>query len=435
MEKRFYFILLFVFCNAGFLMAQPGWNWPDDKKTAEEKQVLYSDYMRSKNYEASVPHLKWLLDNAPSLNASIYINGAKIYTALEEKESDAARKKVLRDSVLLMYDLRIKYFPDEEPDVVNRKSYVAYKYLKDDRARYQELYDLFTRTYELNNPKDLLPNNLVAYMDVIRRYKKTGGDISDELILEKYEMVSQVIDEKKKIGKNVAFLEKSQENVDKLLAATITVDCNFIQENLGPKLKEDPENTKLAKNILKLTFAGECWDVPIGLEAAQNVHGKEPEYGLAKFIGNKCKQNGDYDCATKYYEQAISLTDENIKKADIYIQLASINVKRGQKSAARSNALKAVANDPSKREAYKLIGDLYFGSYEDCRKGENKVHDRAVFIAAYEMYKKAGNNSAMANAKSQFPSQEELFLYNMEVGQSYTVGCWVNETITLQKRD
>ena len=61
--------------------------------------------------------------------------------------------------------------------------------------------------------------------------------------------------------------------------------------------------------------------------------------------------------------------------------------------------------------------------------------DRAVFIAAYAMYQKAGNSSAMANAKSQFPSQEELFLYNMEVGQSYTVGCWINETITLQKRD
>jgi len=435
MEKRFYFILLIILCNTGLLIAQPGWNWPDDKKTAEEKQVLYSDYMRSKNYSAALSHLKWLFDNAPSLNASIYINGAKIYSALEEKEKDKARQTILRDSVLLMYDLRVKYFPDEEADVLNRKSYSAYKYLKDDRARYQELYDLFTRTYEINNPKDLLPNNLVAYMDVIRRYKKTGGDISDETVLEKYELVTEVIEEKKKLGKNVAFLDKSQENIDKLLAATITVDCNFIQENMGPKLKADPENTKLAKNILKLTFAGECWDAPIGLEAAQNVHGKEPEYGLAKFIGNKCKQNGDYDCAVKYYEEAISLTDENVKKSDIYIQMASISLKRGQKGQARSNALKAVANDPSKKEAYKLIGDLYFGSYEQCKEGENKVYDRAVFIAAYEMYKKAGNSAAMNNAKSQFPSQEELFLYNMEVGQTYTVGCWINETVTLQRRD
>jgi hypothetical protein len=40
----------------------------------------------------------------------------------------------------------------------------------------------------------------------------------------------------------------------------------------------------------------------------------------------------------------------------------------------------------------------------------------------------------MNNAKSQFPSAEELFNENKKEGDSMTVGCWINESVTLQKR-
>ena len=61
--------------------------------------------------------------------------------------------------------------------------------------------------------------------------------------------------------------------------------------------------------------------------------------------------------------------------------------------------------------------------------------DRGVFLAAYKMYEKAGNNAQMKASKEQFPSIEEIFNEGMEEGESITVGCWINESVTLKRRD
>lgn len=411
--------------------AQGGWNWPEDKATAETKNALYSDALRANNYRAAANHLFWLLKNAPDLNPSIYINGAKIYAGLAEQEKDKAKQTVYADSALLMYDLRIKYF-NEEADVLNRKAYEAYKYYKDDKAKYDELLQMFKKTFELNG-NDVLGVNTIAYMDIIRRAKLSGGTMTDEEILADYDIISQAIDAKI-AEQNSSTYKSYKDKIDAMLSEVVTVDCNFIENNLGPKLKSNPDDLGNAKKIISLSLTGKCTDSPLFMEAAKIVHQKEPNYAIARVIALKAKADGDLDTATKYFEQALTLTDQNTQKAEIYMELADLASRKGQKSAARDYALKAVGADPSRNEAYTFIGDLYFKSYEQCKGGENIVHDRGVFLAAYEMYKRGGSSARMANAKEQFPSAEEIFTYNMEVGQSLTVGCWINETVTIQKR-
>ena len=55
-------------------------------------------------------------------------------------------------------------------------------------------------------------------------------------------------------------------------------------------------------------------------------------------------------------------------------------------------------------------------------------------ISDYEMYQKAGNSKQMEAAKSQFPSIEEIFNESYEEGQKITVDCWINESVTIQRR-
>mgnify|MGYP006202423453 CR=1 FL=1 len=191
---------------------------------------------------------------------------------------------------------------------------------------------------------------------------------------------------------------------------------------------------KTAKKIISFSLKGGCTDTPLFMEAAKIVHEKEPNYSIARVIALRAKADNDFETALKHFEEALTLTDQNTEKADIYMELADIAAKRGQKNSARDYALKAVGTDPSKKEAYTFIGDLYFKSYEQCKGGENIVKDRGVFLAAYEMYQRGGASSRMQSAKEQFPSAEEIFTYNMQVGQELTVGCWINETVTIQKR-
>ena len=173
-----------------FSTANAQWNWPDDKATAEEKNALYTDNFKQGNYRAAANHLSWLLTNAPNLNKSIYINGVKIYNGLAGEATDNAKKIAFQDSVLLLYDLRIKYFGDEGK-VLNRKAFDAYKYYKGDKDRYEELFMLFKSTFELNGNK-VMDMNLLPYMDIIRRYKISDGNISDQEVLDIYEEIVKI---------------------------------------------------------------------------------------------------------------------------------------------------------------------------------------------------------------------------------------------------
>ena len=77
------------------LLAQPGWNWPENKAEAEEKNVLYTDYLKEGNCEAALEPHNWLLDSVPHLHVSLYQNGIKIYQCLIKNEKDRDKRNQL----------------------------------------------------------------------------------------------------------------------------------------------------------------------------------------------------------------------------------------------------------------------------------------------------------------------------------------------------
>lgn len=426
--KHLFSLVLVISATAA--IAQPGWNWGDSVDKAKEKNALYADFVKAENWEAAIGPHSWLLKNTPDLNASIYINGAKIYEGLAESTADKAKTLEYQEKALEMYDLRIKYFGDEA-DVLNRKANTAYKYYKGTQSKYPELYALFTKAFDVNGV-DFYTANLTAYMDVIRRFKLTGGDVSDEVVFEKYTKIMDTFEAIKANGGNADKIERYEDIVNKMLTATVDVNCDFIIQKLGPKFYET-KDVNLAKKIFALMIQQKCTDDPLAMEAAVVVNEQAPDYGIAKFIAQKAAADGDKPRAQEYFEKAVELTDDNSKKSEVYLSLARTQA-GSSKSSARSSARRALAFDPSNKEAYVFIGDLYMNSYDDCKGGESRVKDRGVFLAAYEMYQKAGDSQRMASAKAQFPSIEEIFNENMTEGQSLTVGCWINETVKLERR-
>ncbi|MEQ9422773.1 MAG: hypothetical protein RJQ09_00040 [Cyclobacteriaceae bacterium] len=426
----FSMVLLF----SGSVISQPGWNWPaDQEEKAKEKNALYGDALKIGDHKNAAKNLRWLLTNAPDLNASLYINGAKIYEALADDEENAAQSIAYADSAMIMYDLRIKYFGEEE-EVLNRKAFKAYKYYKGEKSKYGEVFELFKKAFEING-NEIFDNNLVAYMDVVRRHKLTGGSLTDVEVIEIYGQLNDIIDFKLQSTNNEGRLETYRDQIDKLLTATVTVDCEFVENNLAPKVEADPSDLKMAKKVFQLLLTGKCSDSPYFVQTARIVNEAEPNYGMAVVIAKKLSAEKDYEVAETYYNQALSLTEEETKKGEVMMDLAKMYNARGLKSQARSNALKAVQFDQAvASEAYTMIGHLYMGSYDECRKGVSKVEDRGVFLAAHEMYRKAGNSEGMRSSKEQFPSIEEIFELGMSEGETFKVGCWVNEVVTIQRR-
>jgi tetratricopeptide (TPR) repeat protein len=413
------------------LQAQPGWNWGDQVDVAKEKNALYVDMLKAGKFSQAVPAHNWLMENTPDLNESLYQNGAKLYEEMVEVEKDAAKIEEYKTKALEMYDLRIKYFGNEAY-VMNRKVYPAYKFYKGDQKKYGELYAMFNKAYELNG-SDFSRNNLAAYMDVVRRYKAVGGDISDEKVIDIYTQITDILDEMRTKGQNVAAIDRISEAVDKMLSSAVDLNCDFVESILGPKFETEPD-VKSAKKIFSLMLTGKCTDRPLAVAAAKLVNENEPSFGITKFLAVRASSEGNIEEAMAYYSQSIDLTDENIKKAEIYMGMAKLAANEGDKVGSRSNARKSLAFDPSNKEAYSLIGNLYMGSFDDCKKGEKKTDDYAVFLAAHKMFKLAGDSEAMSKAKKLFPSIEDIFNDEYAEGQSFQVGCWINETVSIERR-
>ena len=132
-----FFLTLAIGANA-----QNGWNWGEQVDIAKEKNVLYTDANKAKNYEAAIAPLEWLLTNTPDLNPSIYINGAKIYQALGKKEQDATKKEQYIQRGLELFDKRIEYYPNDKAEILDRKSIYAYGFYSKDQSKISLLIQL-----------------------------------------------------------------------------------------------------------------------------------------------------------------------------------------------------------------------------------------------------------------------------------------------------
>ena len=122
--------IAFLFVNIIFsslVYAQPGWNWPDNKSSAEEKNVLYTDYLKEGNCEAALESHTWLLDSVPNLHVSLYQNGIKIYQCLIKNEKDKVKRDQLIEKALEMFDLRIKYFKQLINDPALKTKFIKYR--------------------------------------------------------------------------------------------------------------------------------------------------------------------------------------------------------------------------------------------------------------------------------------------------------------------
>lgn len=418
---------------AGMVQAQDGWNWPSDsaqEAKARELNAAYTDYMKSEEYIAATKPLNWLLVNVPELNESLYINGTKIYDGAASQASDEAQKRVYQDSVITLYEKRGELY-DNEAKWIENKAYYGYQYYKDDKEKLKIPVSDFEKALEVNGSINyqLVP----AYFNLVYRNYAYHQAYSDDEILTMYDELNAILDAESANGKDVS---SQKGNMEALLTAMELIDCDFIENNMGPKLAADPTNEKLANQIFNYSVQYKCFSSNSFLQALEIIDTNNPTFATSQVRAMRYMQEKDYDKAQPVLEKAMTLAENDAQKAEVQFELAKIYGAKGQKSAARTAAKEAAAMDEAKsKDAWKLIGDLYMGSINDCKGGESRAKDYSIYIAAYNAYQRAGDSNGMANARSRFPSKEELFTESLQAGSSINTGCWIGETVTLATRD
>lgn len=430
--KDFTSIILLLL--ATILNAQSDWNWPEGKKMydmSREKQGYYKVLMGKNKYEEALNLLKWLYEHNANLNPSIYIDGIKCAGKIIESLENNSRIAKLQDSVLWMYDARISHFGNEA-FVMDRKIFTAFKYHYKSPEKYDLLIALFEKAFELNSV-EISNFNLTPYMLLAKyAYENALEKMPAEKVLEIHSLLSTILIEKEKSGKDYS---DTQHKIDACLGSIRgLINCEYIETQLMPRLESNPQDLHMAKEIFNYSLQAKCSSHGYFMKVVETISKNRPTYSLTMLLGEKWYASGDYDKAWKQFAISSTLAKNDQDIYEALISQAKTAAKLGQKSKAKSFAFEALAKKMETKEPYNLIGNLYFNSFDECAQKKEIVLDRAIFIAAYDMYKLAENVEAMAVAKAQFPSIEDIFNGNYSEGQELLVGCWINEKVLLRRR-
>ncbi len=436
---RIQLICFLLLCCFRQVMAQPGWNWPEDQELfgkAQEQEAFYKINIQLEEWEKAINSLHWLYTNNPELHESIYIAGVKVMEKILATDPPEERANALRDSLLWTYDMRIRYF-DKDAEVYDRKAYSAFKLYYKSPEQFALLADLYEKAYD-ENGGNISTFNFTPYMTLAKYYhQREPEEMPAEKVLDIHGKISDAIAEKKEKGTESAErLKKEQDKVDALLSSIGNIlTCDFIANELVPRLDENPEDLNISKKIFTYALKAKCSDQPYFTRAGAVIFDNDPTYGLASTLGNKHLAREEYEVAVEYFSMAYELATMDEEKYESLVNLSLAHSKLDNKPKSRELAYQALSVKPGDSRVYNIIGNLYYTSYDGCRAGESKVIDRAIFIAAYKMYEKAGNTDQMKAASDQFPSIEEIFNEGYEENDVVQIGCWINEAVSLMRRD
>jgi tetratricopeptide (TPR) repeat protein len=418
---------------AGMTQAQDGWNWPADiaqEGKARELNAAYVDYMKSEQFIAATKPLNWLLINVPELNESIYINGVTVYKGAVNEIADVAMKSVYQDSVIAIYEKRGELF-DTESAWIENKAYYGYQYYKGNKDKLKGAIVDFEKAMELNGA--ISYQLTAAYFDLIYRNYAYNKAYTGEEILAIHDEIQAMLDAEAAKGTDVS---SQKGTLEQLLVAMELIDCDFIENTMGAKLRADPTNEVLANQIFNYSVQYKCYSSAIFLQALEMKHAKEPSFSTSQVIAMRYMQEDKSEKAEDMWGQAFTLAENATQKSDAKMELAKIYAKQGKKSAARAAGREAADLDNTKTsDVYSMIAALYMNSFNDCKGGESRAKDYSIYIAAYNAYQRAGDSQGMSSARSRFPSKEELFTEGLQVGSTLNTGCWIGESVTLATRD
>lgn len=391
-------------------------------------------FMKIDLIDRAIDAWKSAFNNCPEASINIYIYGVKIMRYLVENEQDETIKAGYIDTLMLVYDKRIQYFGDKDK-LLGRKAIDLIKYRP---SEIKEAYSFFLEGAKLCTNGAEEASMLTFMKTTAILYKK--GEITADEVLDNYLLIADLLDKKKKVTKNNDKTQLAIDNVERLLVETGAAKCENLVEIFSPQFQETPDNLDLLKKITSLLLKIKCDNTQLFADASEKLYALEPSaesaYNLAKLFINR----EEYHKSAYYFKKAIELEEDNLKKADYYYQLGLLSSQElGQQSQARSYAYEALNLKENWGQPYLLISRAYATSSSSC--GSNKFEKAAVFWAAVDKCIKAKSvdpkisdeaNKYIAQFSQYFPNNEDAFFYGYADGQSYTVGCWINEPTTVR---
>lgn len=415
----FLLLTLSVLCQTGKL-----------EQKIKEQYTIAGDYIKLGYTEKAIPQLHWLIKNAPSFSASVQSWAIEAFETAAGNTNNDSKKQVLLDSMIIAYKSKAEHFELTELEK-NKLAFRYFKYYLNDAEKLKETLPLFKEIF--TNPDAPINNNLLPYLYVAERYHALVGPLEESYIMDIYLMLSEQIAVRYANDDNR--FKDYTDRLDKSLLIMLgsPLPCSSIDQIALGMSKKDSLN--VAKKVMAFGLKSGCGRTDNYMEALKILSRNEPTPGIFRILAQYAAADKNWDQAILNYNKALNLETDDKKKADIHMDLATAHYANYNKPLARQQATKAIELDiEQSTAAYSFIGNLYMTSFDECSFGEDIVQDRAIYLAAYDMFLKANDVKGMEEAQLRFPTREEAFQIDLYDGDSIEVGCWIKVNTILRTR-
>jgi len=403
------------------------------------KQWKATDF-KNESWKDAIGPWRWVFINCPQSTINIFLHGESLLEELINSETDKELKEKHIDTLMMLYDNRIRYYGNEGY-VLGKKGTDLYKLRPDN---YEEAYNILKKSIEiegLNSGGQVI----IYYFRAAEKMVKSEKS-EKTLLVDIYDQTTEIIDENLKKAqaandaKAIANWEIVKGNIE--LSFEPYATCEDLISIYEIKFKATPEDVDLLKKLTKILDKKNCTDSDLFFKATENLHQAEPSARSAELMGKMYIKREDYNKAIEYLQEAIKLYEDDNERADVHYLLANVYFQIKQFSNARAQCYDVLKVRPNEGKTYILIGDLYAASAKEC--GDNPLTEKVAYWPAVDKYYKAKSvdptveelATTKINTFSQyFPATETVFFYDLKKGDSYTVGCWINETTTVRTSD
>ncbi len=373
----------------------------------------------------------------PGVRQGIYTDGQRIFRYLIEKnKANPSVKNALIDSLFMMFDLRIQYFPGSAASAAEFKVYDMLQYKADKTEEILKTIDQAITIAKEKTEPALLLTKMQKVLEL-----HAAGKVDAEKVMETYSAITPMIDAR--IAAKHPDADQIKKDIDNLFASSGVASCENIVHLFTPRYNENPNDRALINTIVKLLSDGECTTEPLFLNAVQALHTLEPSFQSAYYLFKLYAGKEDHENAIKLLLEAIeSEQSTEDQDANMLIELSNYYMQKMENiNKAAEYAKMAMQKSTAVAGRANLILGLVWGSV---RCQGNEVETRAKYWVAVDYLIRARNaDPSIAEEASRyissysqyFPAQEEAFMYDIIDGSSYTVSCGgMRETTIVRTR-
>lgn len=424
-------MLLAAACSM-FAVAALAQDYSDPKYAAygatpeeREQNILNSNFLkeevRNKNFNAAAGYYQKLVEACPKAQASLHQYGVTIYRNKIARAKTLAEKNAMVDSLMIVYDTRLKYFGDHPTQgaayILDVKARDVLNFKKNDRAAIR---DAFRAAIEAGGEKTNPETVVVYFTNLCEDYKNTDEVLPEEVIAE-YDRLTPYVEA----------TPDFKASFDTAFGTSGAASCENLEKLFRTKLAATPDDEALLSQAVSLMARAHC-DSDYYFELAEKYYVVKPSPDTAIYLATAFKNKGDYEKASKYLHASLATEEDPAERAKLYSQIAVVELVANNISAAATAAKHAMELAPEDGVPVFVLAQCYGISASRC--GDQFSRQAACWVA-YDTMTKAVNllennaeyldtaKKSQASFRSSFPSQEDCHMLDLKPGDSYRVDC------------